>query len=657
MDRVVRKRVMLVIILAVQQCQAKSGDEVDSLDSTQATENNPDKPNKHETNQNSISNEELEIKNDDSDIKTLTEEEIEGRPMEEGEMNVGGEEFVFPVAKTNLGMLLGRIEQSRDGNRILAFRGIRHLQPPVGELRFEPPVAAASWEGIVEAKTNGEVCPQHLATRPDIWVGSEDCLWLNVFTRDLVSKRGRPVIVWIHGGSFSRGSAAEYDPDYLLDQDIVLVTVQYRLGMLGFLSTETAAAPGNYGMLDQVAALRWVRQNIAAFSGDPDMVTIMGQQAGGASVHYHMLSPITRGLFNRAVSLSGTALCWWASIKGSQEKAQKLAHMVDCPNDGDMEKLIDCIKEKPVVDLMNTVPHFYQWKHLQQTQEPLTVWSPRADPEASVEAGHLSFMPEEPIDIIKAGKFQHSSWITGVTEDEGATRASAFFNDKEGVAEFESLYEVYAPLLFGLHDGQSEDPSAMAERVKDHYFGDKISEPALVDAISDSSYAYPAATAAKLHAENGANVFLYHFGYRGEHSMSHIVPDEYPPRLQPNPTAYGVGNGDDLIYLFPVNLLQPQSPEDIKFSNQLVELITTFVKTGKPSIEQDDAESPLVWSPVNTTSGSQVFSQLNIGNVIRMDKGLPNHERMSFWESMPVYWKSRKLSQKSASFMDSREEL
>ena len=166
--------------------------------------------------------------------------------------------------------------------------------------------------------------------------------------RDLVAKRGRPVIVWIHGGSFSRGSAAEYDPDYLLDQDIVLVTIQYRLGMFGFLSTETVDAPGNYGMLDQIAALKWVKQNIGAFSGDPDMVTIMGQQAGGASVHYHLLSPITRGLFNRAVSLSGTALCWWASIKRPQEKAKKLAQIVECPKDAflDMKKLIDCIKEQ-----------------------------------------------------------------------------------------------------------------------------------------------------------------------------------------------------------------------------------------------------------------------------------------------------------------------
>ena len=159
-------------------------------------------------------------------------------------------------------MLWGTIEESRGGKRILAFRGIKHVQPPVGELRFKSPVMTPKWDGIVDAKHNGHICPQHLITKRDTWVGDEDCLWLNVFTRDLVTTKKRPVIVWIHGGNFARGSAAEYDPDYLLDQDIVLVTIQYRLGMFGFLSTETGDAPGNYGMLDQIAALRWVKQNI-----------------------------------------------------------------------------------------------------------------------------------------------------------------------------------------------------------------------------------------------------------------------------------------------------------------------------------------------------------------------------------------------------------
>ena len=209
----------------------------------------------------------------------------------------------------------------------------------------------------------------------------------------MVITKKRPVIVFIHGGNFVRGSAAEYDPDYLLDQDVVLVTLQYRLGMFGFLSTETGEAPGNYGMLDQVAALRWVKENIGAFSGDPERVTIMGQQAGGASVHYHLLSPLTKGLFSRAVSMSGSALCWWASIKRPLEKATKLAKLLECPQAAnETAAMVNCLRDLPMESLMNQHPNFYEWKHLEENHEPVTSWSPRVDVEAAV-----PFMPREPM--------------------------------------------------------------------------------------------------------------------------------------------------------------------------------------------------------------------------------------------------------------------
>merc|ERR1711983_112059 len=249
---------------------------------------------------------------------------------EEGEIEVRPNVWEFPVAQTKKGMLWGTIEESRSGKRILAFRGIKHVQAPTGKFRWRAPMPAPSWEGIKEAKSNGHVCPQHMYYKPDIWIDQEDCLWLNVFTRDLVKSKRRPVLVWIHGGNFVRGSAAEYEPDYLLDEDIVLVTIQYRLNMFGFMSTEDSSASGNYGMMDQVAALQWVKANIEAFSGDPEKVTIMGQQAGGASVHYHMLSPMSRGLFNKAVSMSGTALCWWASLKRPLERSKKMARLTKC---------------------------------------------------------------------------------------------------------------------------------------------------------------------------------------------------------------------------------------------------------------------------------------------------------------------------------------
>jgi len=578
------------------------------------------------------------------------------RPREEGELEVGTK-WEFPVAQTKMGNLWGTIEESRQGQRILAFRGIRHVQAPVGPQRFRPPVFTPRWEGIKEAKVNGHVCPQHLATKPDIWVGDEDCLWLNVFTRDLVVSKRRPVVVWIHGGSFIRGSAAEYDPDYLLDQDVVLVTLQYRLGMFGFMSTETGDAPGNYGMFDQIAGLQWVKMNIAAFSGDPNQVTIMGQQAGGASVHYLLLSPIARGLFNKAVSMSGSALAWWASIKRPQEKAKKLARLLDCSPEEqeDMARLVECVRSRPMFDLMNTHPNFYEWKHLEQSQEPMTAWSPRVDPEAA-----MPFMSQEPIDLMTSGNFQHVPWMVGITDDEGASRAYAFLEDKAGVKEFEEKFEKLGPLMFGFHDGQSEAPKIMAKKVKDFYWGSSEIGPAtavnLVNALSDSNYAHPVDTAAKIHSlRSNAPVFIYHFGYRGKHSQTHVKPNEFPPILHPLDIHYGVGNGDDLMYLFPIllGLFRPLPSEDISFSMRFVELLTNFASTGEPSFDMGEGLNPFIWSPVNADN----LTHLNIGNIMQMDQGLPNHSRMSFWQSMPTFWNADRANYKPAPPVDFRQEL
>eukprot|EP00090_Calanus_glacialis_P030307 TRINITY_DN4885_c0_g1_i1.p1 TRINITY_DN4885_c0_g1~~TRINITY_DN4885_c0_g1_i1.p1 ORF type:complete len:639 (+),score=148.83 TRINITY_DN4885_c0_g1_i1:104-2020(+) len=563
---------------------------------------------------------------------------------EAGEVKVG-KRWEFPVAQPKTGMLWGTVEESRGGKRILAFRGVKHVLPPTGDLRFKPPVLAPKQEGIQDAKHNGHVCPQHMATKRDTWVGDEDCLWLNIFTRDLVVTKKRPVIVWIHGGNFARGSAAEYDPDYLLDQEIVLVTIQYRLGMFGFLSTETTDAPGNYGMLDQVAALQWIKQNIESFSGDPDRITIMGQQAGGASVHYHLLSPLTRGLFHKAVSMSGTALCWWASLKRPYEKAKKLAKLVECPED-DKEKLVECLKEQPMEKLMNTHPNFYDWKHLEENQEPLTAWSPRVDVESPV-----PFMPREPIDVMTAGEFQHIPWITGMTDDEGAYRAHAFFSDMKGVREFEESYEKYGPMMFGLHDGQCEAPKIMAQRVKDFYWADKELDrdlaSSLVDALTDSAYTHPIDTSAKIHFMKSSDpVYVYHFGYRGQHSLTHLKLDTFPPQIEKMDLHFGVGNGDDLMYMFPIllGLFRPLPQEDLKFSHRIIELLTSFANDGKPKIEMGENIPPFEWHPVVATN----ISHLNIGNQMEMDQGLPNHRRVSFWQSMPVYWNSDRDNYKPA---------
>ncbi|CAB4057118.1 Liver carboxylesterase 1,Putative inactive carboxylesterase 4,Carboxylesterase 1E,Carboxylesterase 1D,Esterase B1,Esterase CM06B1,Liver carboxylesterase B-1,Cholinesterase 1,Acetylcholinesterase,Cholinesterase 2,Acetylcholinesterase 1 [Lepeophtheirus salmonis] len=493
------------------------------------------------------------------------------------------------------------------------------------------------WDGIREAKKNGHFCPQHMYYKPDVWIGEEDCLWLNVFSRDLAVNKKRPVIVWIHGGNFVRGSAADYEPDYLLDEDIVLVTIQYRLGMFGFLSSEDQYAPGNYGMLDQVAALQWVKTNIDAFSGDVNHITIMGQQAGGASVHYHMLSSLSRGLFHRAISLSGSALSWWASLKRPLERAKKLARLLECPYDADKSKeMIECIRGIEMEKMMNTHPNFYEWKHLNQNQEPVNAWSPRLE---------IS---------------QHVPWIAGITDDEGAFKGSAFFSEMRNVREFEEDFEKIGPLMFGFHDGQSEAPKMMARKVMDYYWNGKEltkeNAKSLVDALSDSSYAHPVDTASKIQSiKSQAPVYVYHFGYKGVNSLTQMDTNSHPPQVIQRDIPYGVGNGDDLIYLFPIlsGAFRPLPHDDLIFSQRFIQLFTSFATDGKPVIKMGEGIDDFVWHPVDPNNATH----LDIGNEMRMDLGLPNHERMNFWQSMPVYWNSDRENYKPAPPLQDKDEL
>ncbi len=208
----------------------------------------------------------------------------------------------------------GAVRGRAEGD-IRAFKGIPYAAPPVGEMRWRPPAPLAPWTGVRNAAQFGAACVQPTPGAPNIYsqdlgVTSEDCLTLNVWSPSAADKT--PVVVWIHGGSLSAGSSKErlYDGVRLASEGVVVVSINYRLGVLGYLahpdlSAESAAGlSGNYGLMDQIQALRWVQQNIAAFGGDPANVTIAGESAGGLSVMYLMASPYARGLFSKAIAQS-----------------------------------------------------------------------------------------------------------------------------------------------------------------------------------------------------------------------------------------------------------------------------------------------------------------------------------------------------------------
>ena len=217
-----------------------------------------------------------------------------------------------PVVDAPAGAVRGQ-----EDNGIRSFRGIPFAQPPVANLRWMPPMSLPHWAGERDASQFGAACIQPHGPATSIYAAdpplatSEDCLTLNVWTP--AKAKGAPVLVWIHGGALVSGSSREalYDGQHMAERGVIVVSINYRLGVLGWLAHPELSAQspahisGNYGLMDQIAALQWVRRNIAAFGGDPANVTIAGESAGALSVMYLLESPPAHGLFARAISESG----------------------------------------------------------------------------------------------------------------------------------------------------------------------------------------------------------------------------------------------------------------------------------------------------------------------------------------------------------------
>ncbi|XP_066292861.1 pyrethroid hydrolase Ces2e-like [Branchiostoma lanceolatum] len=251
---------------------------------------------------------------------------------------------------------------------IYTFLGITYAAPPVGELRYRPPQPALPWEGVRDAVEYGSYCPQNLLYFNMIdfpiklgvnMTMSEDCLTLDIFTPTAAIDTNLPVLLWIHGGALSVGMGSFPGFESLAaHQDVVVVSFNYRLGVLGFLSTGDENMPGNYGLLDQVRAMVWVKENIRNFGGDPERVTIFGDSAGGVSISYHLLSPLSKGLFQRAISQSGVYQTMPVNPQPLQ-MTKMLSEAVGC-DAKDTAAITTCLKEKSVDELLENVAPIQQ---------------------------------------------------------------------------------------------------------------------------------------------------------------------------------------------------------------------------------------------------------------------------------------------------------
>lgn len=310
------------------------------------------------------------------------------------------------VVTTPLGSIRGYVE-----NNSHSYLGIPYARPPLADLRWRPPEPIAPWSGTLDATELAESCPQ-FAPPFNVLMGSEDCLYLNVWTPQRPSANPLPVMVWLHGGGFTAGKAAyrESDGQRLASQSgSVIVAPGYRLGVFGFLAHAALAAEdsmgsvGNYGIQDQAQALRWVRDNIEAFGGDPGNVTLFGQSAGGISVCAQLVSPASAGLFHRAIIQSGSCDSPLSNLEQANRLGAQLAAGLACDLAADP---LQCLRSKPtkiVAEILLPDPSF-------AFGEGYTHWRPIVD-------GTL--IPAQFLAAFEAGSFNQVPVINGANRDEG----------------------------------------------------------------------------------------------------------------------------------------------------------------------------------------------------------------------------------------------
>lgn len=350
------------------------------------------------------------------------------------------------IVSPKCGKVRGVVRQTRSNVNYYAFQGIPYAEAPIGYLRFREAVPKKPWTEIFDASRPGKICYQ---PKPQYrFFMSEDCLQVNVYTKTLAPDAKKPVMVYIHGGSLIIGSGTPLlnGPTYLMERDVVIVTLNYRLGLFGFLATGTKEAPGNMGFKDQNLALKWVRDNIMNFGGDPDSVTIFGQSAGARSVAVHMASPMSAGLFHRAIIMSGSTTHQWRVQSDQLDLADRIGTLYDCGHNS-TGKLVDCLREMHVWNLTMAINAFNEFE-----EHPIL----KVFPVIESNFGQERFLTEDPQVSFKTGNFNKVPVIVGVTRDEFVESAyKLLLGDKKDLEKFNADFDKYAPFCF-LYENEDE---------------------------------------------------------------------------------------------------------------------------------------------------------------------------------------------------------
>ena len=497
-----------------------------------------------------------------------------------------------------------------DGSpEIIAFKGVPYAAPPVDDLRWKPPQPVVPWDGVRDAMAPGPICMQtgpafiRAPTASDDDPESEDCLLLNIWA-PTETQEPLPVMVWIHGGGFFNGpgSLPNYDGTRIVEHDVVLVSINYRVGVFGFfahpaLSAESAhGASGDYGLMDMVAALEWVRDNIAMFGGDPNQVTLFGESAGAGAVMSVMLVPQSEGLFHRAISQSTWVYGWDRQLSGrvgnwnpAEAQGVQIAESLGASGDTALDLDVDLETMRAATSLeVQEAGDANTGDLLRRTGY---LWAPNVD-------GWI--IPSEPLGMYEAGLQHDVPLITGMNADEGA--GPALRSNIEDADSFESYVRTVYP---GVADEMIAEYNVTSS---------ETAKSQIAHLIHDMLFAGPVRVQADAHAQVSSPVWLYHF-----------------TRVPPTALGATLGasyHGGELVYVFDTMTAGPGASggqphpmatdgewteTDRQLSETMMAYWTQFAATGNPN--RDDL-------PAWPTYDLSTDQHLNLGETVTSGEGL-----------------------------------
>ncbi|XP_038609607.1 liver carboxylesterase 1 [Tachyglossus aculeatus] len=487
-----------------------------------------------------------------------------------------------PVVDTKHGKVQGkRVGIQGFDKPINVFLGIPFAKPPLGELRFAPPQPAVPWNYVKEAFSYPPVCiqdPVNGQLLSDLFTNrkenisltfSEDCLYLNIYTpADLTNSNKFPVMVWIHGGGLVEGDASTYDGSVLSAfENVVVVIIQYRLGILGFFSTGDEHAQGNWGYLDQVAALQWVQENIANFGGDPGLVTIFGESAGAVSVSALVVSPLAKNLFHRAISESGSVLLHALFNPNIKPVAKKMATLAGCTTTTSAS-MVHCLRRRTEEEILETMVKMDLLKlDLQGDPTKNTLFM------AAVMDG--VFFPKNPEELLAEKKFNPVPFIIGINNNEFGWLMPSLM--QYPLSENQLDRDTVASLLWSSFP-ITNIAKDRVPAVVDEYLG-VPDDPArnkllFLEMMGDLVFGISSVRTSRFHRASGAPTYMYEYQHRPSSSTG-LKPDYVQ-----------ADHGDELNFVFGGPFLKGgASEEESKLSRTMMKYWANFARNGNPNGE------------------------------------------------------------------------